>query len=124
MGAVFNTEEKFDDAIRTLQRGEALSPNSWQAYYELGKAFTAKGQYEPALRQLEKAQALAPRDYPPLHLIKARAMMGLNNYAEEMAELQKYLDKEPQGANSEQARKMLDQARAFTQSGQASSASK
>lgn len=118
MGAVLNTEGKFDDAIRTLERGEALSPNSWQAYFELGKAFTAKGQYEEALRQLNKAQALAPKDYPPLHLVKARAMMGLNDYSGEMTELQQYLDKEPQGAHSAVARQMLDQARAFAQTGQ------
>lgn len=118
MGAVLNMEGKFDDAIRTLERGEALSPDSWQSYFEMGKALTAKGQYEAALRQLNKAQALAPKDYPPLHLVKARAMMGLNHYSDEMAELQQYLDKEPQGANSAQARKMLDQARAFTQTGE------
>jgi len=122
MGAVLNSEQKFDDAIKTLERGEALSPDSWQAYFEMGKALTAKSQYEPALRQLQKAQALAPKDYPPLHLVKARAMMGLNNYSDEMAELQQYLDKEPQGSHSVQARQMMDQARAFVQSGQKASA--
>ena len=119
MGAVLNMEGKFDDAIRSLERGEALSPDSWQAYFELGKALTAKSEYEPALRQLNKAQSLAPKDYPPIHLVKARAMMGLNDYSGEMAELHQYLDKEPQGAHSAVARQMLDQARAFTQTGQA-----
>src|SRR5215813_61885 len=38
MGAALNTESRFDDAIRSLQRGEALSPNSWQAYFEMGKS--------------------------------------------------------------------------------------
>lgn len=118
MGAILNTQQKFDDAIRTLERGEALAPDSWQAYFEMGKALIGKAQYEPALRQLEKAQALVPRDYPPIHLVKARAMMGLNNYSGEMAELQQYLDKEPQGTHSEQARRMMDQARSFAQSSQ------
>jgi len=118
MGAIFNTQGKFDDAIRSLERGEALAPDSWQAYFEMGKSLTAKAEYEPALRQLEKAQALSPKDYPPIHLVKARAMAGLSNYSDEMAELQQYLDKEPQGTNSAQARKMMDQARSFTQSSQ------
>lgn len=118
MGAVFNTQQKFDDAIRTLERGEALAPDSWQAYFEMGKALTGKAQYEPALRQLEKAQALVPTDYPSIHLMKARAMMGLNNYSGEMAELQQYLDKEPQGTHSEQARRMMDQARSFAENSQ------
>ena len=117
MGAVFNTESKFDDAIRSLQRGESLAPNSWQAYFEMGRAFVGKAQYEPALRQLDRAQALAPRDYPPLHLVRAHAMMGLSNYSDAMTELRAYLAKEPQGANSQEAQKMLDKARAFSARG-------
>lgn len=114
MGAVFNTESKFDDAIRALQRGQSLSPNSWQAYFEMAKALVGKTQYEPALRQLDRAQTLAPKDYPPIHLVRAHAMMGLNNYSDAMTELQAYLAKAPQGAGSQQAQKMLDQARAFS----------
>lgn len=114
MGAVFNTESKFDDAIRSLQRGQSLTPNSWQAYFEMAKALVGKAQYEPALRQLDRAQTLAPKDYPPIHLVRAHAMMALNNYSDAMTELQAYLAKAPQGAASQEAQKMLDQARAFS----------
>jgi predicted Zn-dependent protease len=113
MGAALNMQSKFDDAIRSLQRGEALSPNSWQAYFEMGKALVGKAQYEPALRQLEHAQALMPREYPAVHLVKAHAMLALDDYSDAMTELQEYLQKEPNGPNSEQAQKMLAQARAF-----------
>lgn len=114
MGAVFNTESKFDDAIRSLQRGQSLAPNSWQAYFEMAKALVGKAQYEPALRQLDRAQTLAPKEYPPIHLVRAHAMMALNNYSDAMTELQAYLAKAPQGAASQEAQKMLDQARAFS----------
>jgi len=113
MGAALNTESRFDDAIRSLQRGEALSPNSWQAYFEMGKSLIGKAQYQQALQQFNRAEALVPRDYPLIHLVKAHALLALNNYSEAMTELQQYLAKEPKGPNSAQAQKMLDQARAF-----------
>ena len=116
LGAAFNMQSRFDDAIRALERGEALSPNSWQAYFEMGKALVGKTQYEAALRQLTRAQALAPAEYPLIHLVKAHAMLALNNYADAMTELQSYLEKEPSGPNSEQAQKMLAQAKAFAAS--------
>jgi len=116
LGAALNMQSKYDDAIRALERGEALSPNSWQAYFEMGKSLVGKAQYEPALRQLDRAQALAPAEYPLIHLVKAHAMLALNNYSDAMTELQAYLDKEPRGPNSQQAQKMLAQARAFAAS--------
>jgi len=113
MGAAFNRQAKFDDAIRALQRGETLSPNSWQAYFEMGKSLIGKAQYQDALRQLDKAQSLVPKDYALIHLVKAHAMLALNDYTDAMTELQQYLQKDPQGPHSAQAQKMLDQARAF-----------
>ncbi|HEY6969909.1 MAG TPA: tetratricopeptide repeat protein [Candidatus Angelobacter sp.] len=113
MGSALNTQSKYDDAIRSLERGEALSPNSWQAYFEMAKALVGKAQYQKALQQLDRAQALVPKDYLPIHLVRAHAMLALNNYSDAMTELQQYLEKEPKGPNSVQAQKMLDQARAF-----------
>jgi len=82
----------------------------------MGKSLVGKTQYEAALRQLSRAQALAPEEYPLIHLVKAHAMLALNNYADAMTELQAYLEKEPSGPNSEQAQKMLAQAKAFAAS--------
>ena len=113
MGSALNTQSKYDDAIRSLERGEALSPNSWQAYFEMAKAMVGKAQYQKALQQLDKAQALVAKDYPPIHLVRAHAMLALNNYSDAMTELQQYLEKEPKGPNTAQAQKLLDQARAF-----------
>jgi tetratricopeptide (TPR) repeat protein len=113
MGAAQNMDSKFDDAIRSLEHGQTLAPTSWQACFEMGKALVGKAKYEPALAQLGRAQTLAPNDYPLIHLVKAHAMLALNNYSDAMTELQAYLAKEPSGPNSEQAQKMLDRARTF-----------
>jgi tetratricopeptide (TPR) repeat protein len=113
MGAAQNINSKFDEAIRALERGQTLAPTSWQAYFEMGKALAGKAQYEKALVQLDRAQTLAPHDYPLIHLVKAHAMLALNSYSDAMTELQSYLEKEPNGPNSQQAQKMLEQARTF-----------
>ena len=115
MGAAKNMDSKFDDAIRSLQRAQTLAPTSWQACFEMAKALIGKAKYEDALVQLGRAQALVQHDYPLIHLVKAHAMLSLNNYSEAMTELQSYLAKEPTGPNSAQAQKMLERARAFVE---------
>src|SRR5258705_1057396 len=44
-----------------LRRGLELNPNSWAAYYELGKLELYLMHLEPALNAAEKSDTLAPR---------------------------------------------------------------
>jgi len=116
MGSALNMESKFDEAIRSLQRGQSLAPNYWQGYFELGKSYIGKADYPAALRQFERAESLAPSDYPLISLLRAHALLAMKQYPEAMTALQAYLQKDPQGPNSEQARKMLEQAQAYVAS--------
>lgn len=113
MGAAFNRTSKFDDAVRALQRGIVLNPASWQAYFELGKAFVGKGEFADAIRSLDRAQQMAPDNYAPLHLVKAHALLAMKNYPDAMTELEKYLERDPNGRSSVQARETLNKVRAF-----------
>jgi tetratricopeptide (TPR) repeat protein len=113
LGAAFNRAEKFDDALRVLERGIALSPRSWQAQFEIGKAHMGKTNYMAAIKALDKADELANGSYPLLHLVKAHAMLALKQYGEAMNELQVYLTKDPNSAQSENARQTLDQVKAY-----------
>ena len=114
LGSAYNVLSRFDDAIRMIDRGVALSPNSWQAYFEMGKSYLGKLDYEGALKHLNKAADLAPKEYAPLHLVRANAYLALKNYPEAMTELESYLERDPQGPESPRIRKTLDQMRAFT----------
>ena len=114
LGATCNVLQQFDDALRALDRGVAMAPTSWQAYFELGKAYLGKGDYTASLRQLDKAQQFAPQAYGPLHLVKAHALLGLRNYNEAVSELEAYLSKNPNGADSANARDTLEKVKAFT----------
>ncbi|HSK45679.1 MAG TPA: tetratricopeptide repeat protein [Candidatus Binatia bacterium] len=116
LGSALNMQGKFDEAIRSLQRGQSLAPNYWQGYFELGKSYIGKADYPAALRQLERAENLAPTDYPLISLLRAHALLAMKQFPEAMTALQVYLQKEPQGPNSEQAHKMLEQAQAYVAS--------
>ncbi len=113
MGAALNQSSRFDDAVRPLERGISLNPASWQAYFELGKAFLGKGDFPTAIRNLDRAEQMAPDSYAPLHLAKAHALLGLRSYADAMSELEKYLERDPHGQASEQARETLAKVKAF-----------
>lgn len=114
-GACLNQQSKFDLAIQSLERGIALDPLAWQGYFEMGKAQVGKKNYPQAIKYLDKAQAMVNFEYPPLHLVKAHALLALKDYSLAMAELQTFLDKSPQDPLSEKARKTLEQVRAFVQ---------
>jgi predicted Zn-dependent protease len=110
LGSALNGQGKFDQALQSLQRGEALAPDSWQTYFELARAYLGKAQYDTALRELGKAQSLLPAEYPIIGLVRAQAHLGLKQYQNAVSELQAYLEKEPTGANSRIAQKLLQQA--------------
>ena len=112
LGATYNLLSHWDDALRVLSRGTTLNPTAWQGYFEMGKSFLAKGNYQAALQQFDKTQQLQPQ-YTLVHLVKAHAMLGLKNYTNAMAELETYLEHEPKGSQSEQARETLGKVRAF-----------
>ena len=113
MGSALNMQSRFDEAIRALQRGESLAPTYWQAHFEMGKSYIGKADYPAALRQLERAENLAPEEYPLIYLLRAHALLSMKQFPEAMAALQAYLQKDPGGANVEQAQKMMEQAQAF-----------
>jgi predicted Zn-dependent protease len=113
MGAAYNLTQRFDEALRVLERGIAMSPQSWQAYFEVSKAQVGKSNYEAAIRAADKAQVLSDGKYPLVHLVKAHAMLALKQYDSAMGELQAFLDQAPKAPQAEDARTTLEQVRAF-----------
>jgi tetratricopeptide (TPR) repeat protein len=111
MGAALNATGSFDEALRVLRRGETLAPDFWQTYYEQGKAYLGKSDYRASMQQLDKAASLMQDQFPIIHVVRARALMGLNQSADAVAELEAYLGKEPNGEESVQARAMLEKVR-------------
>ena len=115
LGAAFNAQKKYDEAIRITERALSVAPNAWQAYFELAKSYVGKGDYAAGLRQLNKAvENGAPKNYASLHLFKAHVLLALKDYNSAINELELFLNNAPAGEQATQARAMLDQAKAFT----------
>lgn len=113
MAAAFNQLHRFDEAIRSADRAISLSPSSWQSYFEMGKAYVGKADYQRALQQLAKAQGFIPKDYAPLHLVRAHAMLALKNYSDALVELQQFLVLAPQDPNAATARDTVGKLKAY-----------
>ena len=111
LGAALNSQARFDEALQTLARGQSLAPEAWQTYFEMAKAHIGKQDYQTALRELDRAQSLTPGRYLPLRLVRAQALVSLKQYPQAVAELQAYVEKEPDGPGAVAAHKMLDQLR-------------
>ena len=112
LGAVYNAQAHYDDALRTLELGTAIAPMAWQGYYEMAKASIGKGLYGNGLQLAEKAEELNGNKFAAIHLLKAYAMIPLKFYSRAKEELQAYLQREPKGGNAEEARHLLVQLNA------------
>jgi len=113
MGSALNLQSKFDEALRSLQRGESLAPDSWQAHFEMGKSYIGKADYPTAMHQLEMAENLAPSEYPIIYLLRGHALLAMKQYSAASTALEAFLQKDPRGPNAQLAHKMLEQAQAF-----------
>jgi tetratricopeptide (TPR) repeat protein len=89
LAAFYNDTGRYDDAVRLLNRAIPLMPSFWLVYLELANTEIGMGQYETALLHIERAEALQPRNLlsnprasntlAMMHLLKARAFMGIGN---------------------------------------------
>jgi tetratricopeptide (TPR) repeat protein len=114
LGATFNAMSRFETAIPILEQGLALAPQSWQGHFELGKARIGLGDCANGLRELDRATDLSRDNYALIHLVRARALLGLRRNAEAADELETYLRKEPEGPGANAARQTLESLRAAT----------
>jgi predicted Zn-dependent protease len=113
-GAIYNASKEFAKAIDFLQRGLALEPQSWQGYFELAKAYLGQSDYSRSLLYLQKAQAYSTAEYPPIHLVRAHALLSLKQYSEAMVELESYLkNASANDTDTVNARRTLDEVKAF-----------
>jgi Tfp pilus assembly protein PilF len=108
LGATFNQMGRYDEALRSLDRGSIYEPNSWQCAYEASKAWLAKKDYAHALQQISRAESLgAVQMAGPLHLLKGYALMGQKKLDQAASELQAYLTAEPNSQLAGSARAAL-----------------
>ena len=108
--------KKFPEAQAELQKAAELDPvNGGKYYYNLGALLVNAGQYDPAAEAFKKAIALTP-NYAEAHYQYAVCLSSKMTVTadgktvappEMKAELAKYLELSPTGANAEAAKGML-----------------
>jgi predicted Zn-dependent protease len=113
LGSAYGTLNRWDDSLRALETGERLQPNSWQLQYELARAYLGKDDYAASLQHSSQGLKLAGEEFPALHFLRARALLGLEKYPEAIVELEAYLSRDADGPNAPEARHSLQQARVW-----------
>lgn len=106
LAGIYNAERRFDEAQQAIQQALAAGANTWHIQYEIARWLIGKRDYESALATAEAALRSVP-DESLLHLAKAHALVGLRKYQQAATELNAFLQYEPAGDGSEQARKLL-----------------
>jgi len=109
LGSAYNRLGQFDDAARALDHGIAIAPTLWQGYYELSVASLGKGDFRGALRLVEKASSLVPTKFPPMHLVKGYAFVGLHDKPAATAELTTFLMEAPDDPLASGARRIVEE---------------
>jgi Flp pilus assembly protein TadD len=97
LGQLLNAEKKFGESADLLQDGLRRSPGAWQFYYQLAIAHYGLKQYSQAEQEYLKVLSLNPSAPAELHVKLADVYLKENAYDKAYAEMQAYLQTEPEG---------------------------
>lgn len=97
LGQLLNAEKKFAESADLLQDGLRRSPGAWQFYYQLATAHFGLKQYGQAEEEYLKVQSLNPNAPADLHVKLADVYLKENAYDKAYAQMQAYLQAEPEG---------------------------
>ena len=91
LGIVYLRQRRYEDAVRTLQKGLKLNPKMAGAQMVLGLAYYQQSQYEKAELAFQAALRLNPSDRNA-QLYLGRTQIHQRNYLEAAQKLEKLLD--------------------------------
>jgi Tfp pilus assembly protein PilF len=103
MGALLCQQRRFAEALRSLERGEAVDPASFQGPLFQGQALLGLGRLEEAEKQ--EIEALQRRAEVPLaYLILSNIHIAMHRYPQLVNDLDRFLRLQPTGPTSDAAR--------------------
>lgn len=106
-----NTEEKYEEALALARRAMALDARGFECHFEISRALLNLGRIAEAEASMRETQRRKP-DFPDIYLLYANLSMRKRDLSGLIASLEEYLKLEPRGPSAENARRMLEQARA------------
>lgn len=99
--------KKYSEAVTVAGQGLVDRPNSWLGNFELGRALVGLGRQEEAENSVRKAVELNPH-LAKGYLLLANIHMARQEPAAVIQDLDDYLRIEPQGPQSDQARRVRE----------------
>ena len=103
LASLLTDKKQFEDAKLLAHEGMTADPEAWRGYYEMARALLGEGRYAEA-----ETNGIAARkrktDFPGLYLILANIHMQLHKNEEVLEDVNAYLNLEPDGPASGQAR--------------------
>jgi Tfp pilus assembly protein PilF len=103
LATLYNNKERFAEAEEQARKGVALSANSWQSQFQLGRALYGLGRFADAEEAATAAKTLQP-DNPEIYLLLANVHGKTRNFAKLVEDLSNYLKLAPNGPQAAQAR--------------------
>ena len=113
LGALYNSEKRYNDAFLVLTKAVELLPLAWQAHFQIGQALFGKGDGEASLGAITEAiRRMSGRepaaDRAAVHFARARLLLQLGNLPEARSEFEQVVYIQPDGQYGSDARQMLD----------------
>lgn len=112
LGQLLSAAKKFDESEKVLTEGIRLSPASWQFHYQLGIAHFGLREYAKAEQDFQKVLSFNPTPPPEFHQKLADVYLAQESYDRAYAEMQAYLQAEPNGRFAEKIRKIMQEMEA------------
>jgi Flp pilus assembly protein TadD len=115
LGGLYILRENFERAIEILRAATAMTPESAEAYYNLGIALFRSRRLRAAEVPLLRAVELHP-ELPGLRLTLAEVYLRMRSGARAVEQLEAYLNENSEGKWRAVAQRMLAAARAIRDS--------
>lgn len=112
LGQLLNAERRYDEGLKLLASAIERSPNTWQLVYQLGVAHYGMKQYDKAEKDFLAARSLNQAPPPILHIKLADVYLKKSEFGKAMAEMQSYLQQQPQGPFAPKIKRVLQQMKA------------
>jgi tetratricopeptide (TPR) repeat protein len=109
LGRVLNSEGRFTESVTILQQGLRLSPKAWELYDQLAAAHYSLGLYSQAREEWLRVEEINPEAPPELHAKLSTAYLREGNSEKAYAEMQAYLQAEPEGRFAPQLKSLMHQ---------------
>ena len=107
LAILLSAQGKFAESEANLQTALGHFPGEWQLYYQLGSAEGGAGKFAEAQQAFSKAESLNPALPPESHLKVASLFMRWKQYDKARAEMQAYLEADPNGRYAAETRDMI-----------------